>query len=50
MRTGEGEKVIGIASAPKENNEENEEAFSDDSGEIGENTTESAEISGEIEE
>ena len=50
MRTGEGEKVIGIASAPKENNEENEEAFFDDSGEISENTTESAEINAEMEE
>ncbi len=50
MRTGEGEKVIGIASAPKEANEENEEVFSDDSVESGENTTESAEISAESEE
>ena len=50
MRTGEGEKVIGIASAPKENNEENEEAFSDDSGEVTENTTETTEINEEIEE
>ena len=50
MRTGEGEKVIGIASAPKEANEENEEVFFDDSVESGENATESAETNEESEE
>ncbi|MBR5519310.1 MAG: DNA gyrase subunit A, partial [Clostridia bacterium] len=47
MRTGENEQVIGIAAAPKENDEENEEAESDANEESVENLTESSENSEE---